>query len=269
MPHIPWALAQLWQVPQAALPQQVPSTQLPDPHSLPALQAAPSAFFPQVPPPHTPIEQSSSPLQVCRQAFAAPSQVNGAQGCVSLGGQLPLPSQNAASDSWLPPPGQETARQMVLVPHRRQAPSPLQRPSLPQLLSSEGAQPPCGSLPPAGTLLQAPSDPGTAQLRQLWPQVELQQTPSTQKPEVHSAPSPQALPLALVPQRPLPSQRLGGWHWVSSVHDVKQSVPSGVQTRGAQVWVAPGTQLPAPSQVEDRVRAPALQKAARQVVPEA
>jgi hypothetical protein len=263
----PWAFAQLAQVPQLEVLQQVPSTQLPEPHSPPEVQLAPRALLPQEPPPQTPTEQSSSRVQVCRQALAPGSQVKGAQGWRRLGGQLPLPSHEAASDSSLPPAGQAAARQGVLLLQRRQAPAPLQRPSLPQLLSGEGEQPPCGSLPPAGTLLQAPTDPATVQLRQVWPQAESQQTPSTQKPEVHSVLSPQALPLALVPQRPLASQRLGGWHWPSSVQELKQSVPCALQVKGAQGWVAPAMQAPAPSQVEASARTPPLQEAARQGVP--
>src|SRR5687767_5045621 len=115
---------------------------------------------------------------------------------MALAGQLPAPSQKAASTTALAPAGQDAARHRVLFPHSRQAPPPSQRPSLPQLLSAEGEQPPWGSLPPAGTLVQVPSDPGTAQLRQVWPQAVLQQTPSTQAPEVHSGPSLQLLPLA-------------------------------------------------------------------------
>ena len=168
--------------------------------------------MPQLPAPQTPIEQSLSVEQVVRQALAALSQRKGTQDCVPLAGQLPAPSQKAVSWSSLAPAGQETPRQTVLVLHFRQAPPPLQRPSLPQLLSGEGEQPPRGSLPPSGTLLQVPSDPGIAQLLQVCPQAELQQIPSTQKPEVHSGPSLQALPLLLVPQRPLLSHWLGGWH---------------------------------------------------------
>jgi hypothetical protein len=265
--QVPWSFAQLLHVPQLPLLQQVPSTQLPEPHSLPAPQLAPSAFLPQLPSPQVPTEQSSSPLQLWRQALAEASQRKGAQDCIVAGGQLPSPSQKAASDSALAPAGQEAARQRVLVPHCRQAPAPLQRPSLPQLLSADGAQPPWGSLPPAATLVQVPSAPGTAQLLQVWPQREPQQTPSTQKPEVHSPASLQALPLPLVPQRPLASQRLGAWHWLSPVQEPKQSVPSLLQAKGAQAALAPAWQLPAPSQVDTSVRVPAAQEAERQGVP--
>jgi hypothetical protein len=266
--HIPWGLAQLWHIPQLALPQQVPSTQLPEPHSLPPLQVAPSAFLPQAPSAQTPTEQCSSLWQVCRQ-LAAPSQVKGAQAWRALGGQLPSPSQKAAADCSLPPAGQAAPRHMVAVPHLRQAPAPLQVPSLPQLLSGDGAQVACGSLPPAGTLVQVPIEPGTAQLLQAWPQAVAQHTPSMQKPEVHSGPSPQALPSDLVPQRPLPSQRLGGWHCPLSVQELKQSVPSALQVKGAQAWLAPAWQLPAPSQADTRVRTPPAQLAARHWVPAA
>jgi hypothetical protein len=116
-------------------------------------------------------------------------------------------------------------------------------------------------------LVQVPSEPGTAQLLHAVQEELPQQTPSTQKPEVHSPPSPQALPLALVPQRPLPSHWLGGWHWPLSVQELKQSVPCWLQTKGAQAWVAPGWHTPAPSQLETSVRWPALQEALRQTVP--
>jgi hypothetical protein len=159
---------------------------------------------------------------------------------VALGGQLPLPSQKAASASSGSPAGQEAGRQSVLVPHCRQPPAPSQRPSLPQLLSGMGAQLACGSAPPAGTFTQLPSDPATAQLLQRTPQAESQQTPSTQKPELQSGPPLHALPLLLVPQRPLLSHWLGGWHWPLSVQELKQSVPSLPQVKGAQDWVVPG-----------------------------
>ena len=188
---------------------------------------------------------------------------------MALGGQVPAPSQKPASWSALAPPGQLAARQSVVSAHRRQAPEPLQLPSLPQLLSAEGAQPPRGSLPPAATFVQVPSEPGTAQLLQVWSQAELQQTPSTQAPEVHSGPSLQLLPLGLVPQRPLASQRLGAWHWPLSVQEPKQSVPSTLQAKGAQAALAPATHAPAPSQVDTSVRVPAVQEAERQGVPEA
>jgi hypothetical protein len=265
--QVPCGFAQLLHVPQLALAQQVPSTQLPEPHSLPEPQPVPSAFLPQLPSPQVPTEQSSSLLQVWRQALAAASQRNGAHDCIALAGQLPSPSQNAASESALAPAGQAAARHTVLVPHFRQAPAPLQLPSLPQLLSAEGAQPPWGSPPPEGTLLQVPSDPGTAQLLQVWPQAVPQHTPSTQKPVVHSGPSLQLLPVGLVPQRPLASQRLGGWHWPLSLQELKQSVPSLLQTKGAQAAVAPATQVPAPSQLDTSVRVPAVQEAERQGVP--
>jgi hypothetical protein len=44
--HVPLPVRlQAWQVPHTADVQQTPSTQLPVPHSLPMLQAAPFAFF--------------------------------------------------------------------------------------------------------------------------------------------------------------------------------------------------------------------------------
>jgi hypothetical protein len=267
--QFPWELEQLLQTPQLEVLQQVPSTQLPEPHSPPALQAAPSAFLPQVPPPHTPTAQSLSVEQRSRQVFPFGSHLNGLQDWLPLAGQNPLPLQKEAGESSAAPAGQEAARHRVLVPHWRQPPAPSQRPSLPQLLSAAGAQLAWGSAPPAGTFSQRPCDPGNAQLLQRSPQAELQQTPSTQKPEAHSGPLLHELPSLLVPQRPLLSHWLGGWHWLLSVQELKQSVPPPLQLKGAQDWVAPARQLPAPSQVDTSVRTPPAQEADRQMVPAA
>jgi hypothetical protein len=59
-----------------------------------------------------------------------------------------------------------------------------------------------GSAPPAGLGAQVPREVDSAQLWQAPVQVELQQTPSTQKLEAHSMPAEQGCPFDFGPQLP-------------------------------------------------------------------
>jgi hypothetical protein len=59
-----------------------------------------------------------------------------------------------------------------------------------------------GSAAPAGSGAHLPIDDGSAQLRQAPPQASAQQTPSTQKPLMHSSAPPHGEPLDLGPQLP-------------------------------------------------------------------
>jgi hypothetical protein len=69
--QVPAAFAQLWQVPQDTVEQQVMSTQLFEMQSLPARQALPLAFFADGPQAIAaqvlPVEQSPLPAQLVRQ----------------------------------------------------------------------------------------------------------------------------------------------------------------------------------------------------------
>ena len=112
-------------------------------------------------------------------------------------GQLPLPSQLA--DPIAVPPVQLASRQGVPAGQRRQAPMPLQVPSLPQVLIAVIGHMPLGSAVPAATLVQVPTDPLTVQLRQVPVQASLQHTPSTQVFDRHSGPELQLCPSGLRP----------------------------------------------------------------------
>ena len=70
MPPVPVS-AQDMQVPVQAVWQQTPCAQMPLPQSVPAVQAAPSAFLPQLPPLQTfPAEQSAFEAHAVLQAVA-------------------------------------------------------------------------------------------------------------------------------------------------------------------------------------------------------
>jgi hypothetical protein len=106
---------------------------------------------------------------------------------------------------------------------------PLHMPSLPQLLMGSAVQPLPSSATPSGTSLHVPSDPASAQVRQVPEQALLQQTPSTQLPVWHSSPDSQVWPLSFLPHMPI-SQRKFVVHWALSVHELKQAVPPALHT---------------------------------------
>lgn len=179
---------------------------------------------------------------------------------------MPAPSQKAAVVKVADCAGHEGPRHIVLVPHFRQAPAPLQVPSLPQLDSAAAVQLPSLSAPPAGMLLQVPSIPWSAQLLHTPVHAPSQQTPSTHWPVLHSSPLAQAPPLSLRPHSPI-SQRRDGMHWPSSIHELKQSVPPALHTYGLHSRRTPAAQVPSPLHVDCPVALPAAQAAAAQTVP--
>jgi hypothetical protein len=99
------------------------------------------------------------------------------------------------------------------------------------------------------------------------PQDLSQQTPSTQKVLLQSLPWLQLLPLSSRPH--LPSMHLVPiTHWLFWVQVVSQAVPWALHTTmGVQVSMAPGTHLPAPSQVEAFLATPPVQLAFAHTVP--
>ena len=106
------ATLQAAHVPQLAVPQQTPSTQLPPWHSLPIAHAWPSRLSPHEPPLQTfPGAQSPSLLQTATQAV--PLQAKGAQLCVLAGWQTPAPLQVRASVAVVIPIGQVGAAHWV------------------------------------------------------------------------------------------------------------------------------------------------------------
>jgi hypothetical protein len=106
---------QTWQVPQLAVEQQTPSTQLPLPHSVPNVQIWPRRLSPQAPALQTfPGEQSALLAQTETHAVpVAALQTNGTQDCVEAVLQTPAPSQVRAEVAVTPPVGQEAPAHSV------------------------------------------------------------------------------------------------------------------------------------------------------------
>ena len=113
--------------------------------------------------------------------------------------QLPAPSQVPAGIDV--DPLHEAAPQIVPAAIGRQAPLPSQVPLNPQ--GGAAAQPPRGSIAPAGTGLQAPAPPVTLHDVHDPQLADEQQTPSTQLPLSHSSPAAQICPRRFLPQEPL------------------------------------------------------------------
>jgi len=148
-------------------------------------------------------------------------------------------------------PEQLCMRQPVLADQARQAPAPLQVPSLAQLPADGdvAVQRFLGSASPEATAEQAPTLPETLQLRQrpLVPAPSLhavsQQTPSVQKPEVHWLAPVHGAPLALSPHEPVATtQVVGAMQSPSVVQLVRQASPAHLklpQERSAGVTHIP------------------------------
>jgi hypothetical protein len=185
------------QVPHELIVQQTPSTQLPLPHWLPPLQVVPGAPFVVQAPllQKFPAEQSVSAVQLVLQAVAPQRYLP--QGMVAAVGQVPEPEQKVASVAvpLFVSPLHEALPHIRVVGCCWQAPLPVQAPVLPQ--TPLVGQRPCGSVTFAGTLEQVPRLPVTLQAMQVRQELVPQQTPSTQKPLLHSWFVPQATPFAL------------------------------------------------------------------------
>ena len=119
-----------WQVPLQAALQQKPWAQNPDRHSAAAVQATPAAFLVQLPPLQLNGDTQSAP--VVQVVLHAPvPHTNGSQLEVVAVWQVPVPLQVRADVSVTPV--QLAAAHWVPETYRRQAPLPLQNPSVPQL----------------------------------------------------------------------------------------------------------------------------------------
>src|SRR5262249_32535636 len=123
----------------------------------------------------------------------------GSHCCWVPGVQTPAPSQRPASVAV--EPEQVGAMHTVPETYRRQPPLPSQVPSVLQVDAPLSAHWPRGSWP-AGTSVQLPSLPGTAQLLQVPVQVVLQQTPCWQMPELQSSVLAHLPPSGRLPQLP-------------------------------------------------------------------
>jgi hypothetical protein len=171
------------QVPLQSLSQQYPWAQKPDVHSFSEAQASPFGLRP-----HEPLmqtagdEHSASVMHALLQALAP--QRNGKQE-VALGTtQTPVPSQLEPAVDEVVPAGQEASLHDVPATYFWQAPDS-HLPFVPQLICPWSAQRPAGSTALVATLLQTPSEPGSAQLRHAPWQAVWQQMPCSQIPLLH------------------------------------------------------------------------------------
>jgi hypothetical protein len=146
----------------------------------------------QVPPSQkNPDWQSFAPLHVLAQE--SPVHMLGAQLRMLPAVQTPAALQVLAAYSV--DPVQRPGAHWVPAAYFRQAPLPLQAPSVPQVLTACCSHSLMGSWPSAMGL-QAPAVLAMSQAWQMPVQALLQQIPSTQKPELHWAAPVQAAPLA-------------------------------------------------------------------------
>jgi hypothetical protein len=191
--HMPRLLGRLqaWQAPAQALLQHTPSTQLLEVQSLPMAHAAPlSSFSPQRPVVRLQVTPMHwvFPVQAIRHEVPFAQANAPGQGAAVAAVQVPVPSQVRAGVRL--PAAQIAAAQ--LVPDVVLAQAPLRHnPVLPQ---GGAAGRHAASAVPLVTALHVPTLPVLLQAWQAPVQVELQQTPSTQLPDVQSVPSAQLFP---------------------------------------------------------------------------
>jgi hypothetical protein len=209
------------QAPAQAVRQQVPCSQKPLWHSAVVVQAAPFGRLPQLPPLQTlGATQSASVVQVPRQVPEVP-QLYAPQVPAVTVPHTPAPSHVRAGVNVVPV--QVDAAQVVPFAYRRQAPLPSQVPSVPQVEAPWSAHWLNGSAPGA-TDAQVPTVPVSAHERQMPVHSVAQQTPCSQKSELHSAAAAQLAPTGFLPQ--LPEMHVFGV--VQSavvVHIIRQAAP--------------------------------------------
>jgi hypothetical protein len=140
--------------------------------------------------------------------------------------QTPTPSQLRAGVRV--EPTQLAGAHWVDPLYRRQAPLPLQRPSVPQEAAPLSMHVPCGSAAPFSTAEQVPTLPDTAHDMQVPVQAELQQKPWAQKPEPHSLLPAQAPPIGRLPQLAF-TQTLLALHSVLMVQVMLHAPPLAAQ----------------------------------------
>jgi hypothetical protein len=183
--HTP-ALSHASHWPVHAVSQHTPSTQLPFAHCEAAPQAAPPArFATQMPPEqNSAAAQSVSAVQLPSQRVPAIRQPTAPQLCSWSGPQLPLPWQ--ADERVATPSAHAGARQLVPAPGYEQLSrsAPSHRPPHALWSVAHRRRAPCGA---PSTAEHTPSAPATSQASHWPPQERSQQTPSTQKPDAHSA----------------------------------------------------------------------------------
>jgi len=175
---------------------------------------------------------------------------------------VPVPLQVRAGVKVVPL--QADATHVVPVAYRRHAPLPSQAPSVPQVDAPWSLHWLNGSAP-AATDAQVPTVPVRLHDRQMPAQAVAQQTPCSQKPELHSPAAPQVAPIGFLPQLP-ERQVFGLVQSVLVVQVVRQAPPvphtNGSHDDGDVVW-----QVPVPLQVRAGAYVDPTQVAAAQTVP--
>jgi hypothetical protein len=204
--HVPrlLAIAHDLQVPVQAWLQQYPWAQNPESHSLAIVHAVPIGLSVQMLALQMlgATQSVAAVMQVVRHAFAVVSQVYFPHGVVVAAPQTPAPS-HVRGDRAVVEFMHAGAAHCVPLTNLRQAPAPLQVPSLPHVDATAAAH--CdatsGGLP-AAIGEQVPTLPVTEHDRHVPVQAELQQTLLTQKFDAQSEfiPEGQAPPTGIFPQ---------------------------------------------------------------------
>jgi len=176
---------------------------------------------------------------------------------------VPVPLQVRAGVNVVPE--QEAATQVVPVTYSRQAPAPLQVPSLPQAAAPPSVHWFSGSCP-AATLVQVPSVPASAHDLQVAVQAVAQQIPWAQMLFAQSLFAVQVAPLGRFVHTPV-EQMFGDTQSVSAPQVVLQAPVPHVY--GSHIEVVAVWQVPVPLQVRADVSVEPVQVAETQVVPAA
>ncbi|MGZ3456155.1 MAG: hypothetical protein ACXVEF_41505 [Polyangiales bacterium] len=234
--------------------------------SSPDVQTSPSGFF-SVPlgtqlfvaPQTYPVAQSMSLAHAVRHAFPAESQRYTPQVLDEPVAQVPAPSHSFPLT--LPSAHVESPHAVPDFASVRQAPSPSHMPSALQLEGkpASGAQRERGSVSTA-TLPQAPSLPlpfnAAVHASQGPPQLELQQTPSTQLPLPHCEPALHAFPFPSFAIQTPPLQNAVATQSAADAQLVRQAVAEALHVYGSQAIDADALQVPEPSQREPETMPP-------------
>jgi hypothetical protein len=233
-----------------AVAQQTFCAQLLWRHWLAVVHGWPSGNLPQLP--LTQLfgdTQSAVVPQVILQAFVVASHTYGSHSVLVTDLHTPAPSHvrcGVCVD-----PTQVGAAHWVVLGQKRQAPLPLQVPSVPQVVDTVVAHCVAGvGAAPIGTLLHAPTLPVSAHDLHVPVQALLQQTPWAQNVLMHSTPAVHEAPLGFLPHDTL-MHELGARHCALVVQALKHLVP--LQTYGLHGTESGAVHAPVALQVEGPV----------------
>jgi hypothetical protein len=226
VPNFPFRLQAL-QAPVHAVLQQTPCAQWPEPHSLSAEQSLP---------------MGPGPHELLLHEFGATHWLSFVQAVAHLDPlhMLGAHVRELPATHWCEPLHLEgsvyalflqlSGPHSVPVAYFWHAPLPSQRPLVSQLLAPLSLQVLRGSALPAGMFVHVPALSAELHWRHPPWQDEVQQTPSTQKPESHSMASVHLTPGPFLPQSPivmLPTvvclQGCPAWQSLSALHEVPQA----------------------------------------------